>query len=264
MDGGSKKSGLVLWSLCFSPYVINSQKTKTLFLKWEDIWRKEKVAPWIAKVPISAVGLPGEYAYIHGIGGMQGWTENHMGYMAGDPVQKLYEVVDDASIDVNPPGELSNRTKRRVAAWLKAAYPQRFRPPKPLPNSDLSWSELFGPSGNMDNFEGIKAMFVDARINQERTRFGELSPAELNAMRETAEAKFSNTYKTYRKRRRRTLSRALLTGPRLFVLAQPVPEYYLCAGRLTAFIRCVVFWNERGDQRIFLPELPFTPDGNID
>ena len=263
MGSRCEKAGLVLWSLICSTCIFNLEKTKKLFLLWEDIWRKEKMAPWIAKVPISSVSLPGDYAHVHGIGGVEGWFEIHTGFIPGDASLPVYQVIDDTNVTVEPPAKLSNLTKKRLGAWLKTAYPQRFRPPKMLPNVDLSWAELFGPSSKLEDFRDFKEAFIEEYVNREKSQFGEISAEELKSLRASAEAQFSDTLKTYRKRRRSALKRALEVGPRFQVLMHPIPEYYMCCGRLTAFYRCVISWNEDGGKKVVTPELPFTVDGTV-
>ena len=258
-----EKAGLVLWSLISSPCVLDPEKTRSLFLLWEDIWRKERVAPWIAKVPISSVGVRGEYADIHGIGGVEGWFETHSGYIPGCPLLPVYQVVDDISITVEPPARLTYRTKKRLEAWLKRAYPQRFRPPEALPGVHLSWAELFSSGSKLEDFKNLRRTLVEAQLSRAKARFGELSETEVNAIRAATEVQFSDTLKTYRRRRYRALSQALESGPRFTGLMHPTPEYYLCAGRLTAFRRCVIFWNEKGEQKIVRPALPFAVEGTV-
>jgi len=263
MGSRCEKAGLVLWSLICSTCIFNLEKTKKLFLLWEDIWRKEKVAPWISKVPVSSLSIPGEYADIHGIGGVEGWIGTHSGFIPGDVNVPVYQVINDTSISVEPSARLSNITKKRLGAWLKTAYPQRFRPPKMLPDVNLSWAELFGPGSKPEDFRDLKETFIEEKVNREKAQFGEISAAELKSLRENAEAQFSDTLRTYRKRRRSALKRALEVGPRFQVLMHPIPEYYMCGGRLTAFIRCVISWNKDGEQRVITPELPFTINGTV-
>lgn len=263
MDMRWKKSGLVLWSLIFSPCIWDPERSKSLFSAWEDMWRKEKIAPWVAKVPISSVALPGEYSEIHGLGGMTGWFETYSGYIPSSPILPIYHVFDDTSVTVESPAQLSYRTKKCLGAWLKRAYPQRFRPPKALAGVNISWAELFGTSSNLQHLTNFRARFVETQIDRAKASFGELSPPELEGIHRLAEQQFSETMKTYRKRRRRALSQALRHRPRFMVIQHPVPEYYLCAGRPTAFMRCVVSWNKDGEEKTITPELPFIVNGAV-
>ena len=214
-------------------------------------------------MPISAVALPGYYAEIHAIGGMGGWFTTYSGYKSSLPLLPLYRVLDDTSVTVEPPAKLSYRTKKRLEAWLKRAYPQRHRPPKVLPGICLSWAELFGASSTPQDFTNLGTNLIEALVSEAKGSLGELSPDELEALRADAQNRFVDTLRIYRKRRRRALNRALADKPRLFVLTHPLPVYYLCAGRLTCFRRCVIFWNKKGEERGILPELPFTADGEV-
>ena len=261
MNVKNKTNGLVLWSLILSPGLLDPEKIRSLFLLWEDIWRGKKNIPWVAKVPLSSVGLPGDYAYIHGVGGREGWFETHSGYIPGDVVLPVYKVTEDNGINRSPQLSLSYLTKKRLVSWFKKAYPQRFRPPVELLEVGLSWSELFGIAANSKDLIYFKTKFIEMKVNQAKKRYRTQSQEELQAIRSDAEFQFMDVLKTYRKRRKRSLDKGLVTGPRFQVLAHPVPEFYLCSGTLMAFLRCTISWRRGNDNIIITPKLPFDIDG---
>lgn len=257
--------GLLLWSLLSSPCIFDAEKTKSLFLLWEDIWQKGELAPWQAKVPISSVGGPGEYAEIHGIGSTSGWFATYNGYTPGFPKLPLYQVVDDAGISMNPPAKLGYLTKRRLEAWLKKAYPQRYRHPEPLLGVNLSWAELFGSSANLHDLTSMKEAFIEMEAKNAQALYGKLSAFELEQVRASAGERFTDALKTYRKRRRRSQRQVLENGPWLRIIVHPKPEFYLCKGRLMAFNRCIVYFRSKdGQERVLAPRLPFAVDGAVD
>ena len=138
----------------------------------------------------------------------------------------------DVVVASDEQADLSARTKMRLSAWLKRAYPARFRLQRKVPGLEYSWRELLD--------------LPLPRMKLQRELYAQREAELLGVPISDRRMAFNETLKTIKKRQRKTQAEALHGGVQFSSLRRgPGRRVYMKGDRISTFFHFLVQARDR-------------------